>query len=104
MSNAMTWGETPTSDDKLWAMVAHLSSFVFPFLGSLALYLIFKDKGRFVKYHAVQSLVFQLVAWVIGGVTCGFGFVIMLAQLWLAYRAYQGEWNGYPLIEGVGKD
>lgn len=104
MANAMTWGETPTSDDKLWAMVAHLSVFVVPFLGALALYLVFKDTGRYVKYHAVQSLILQLVGWIIGGVTCGFGTVTLVLALWLAYRAYNGEWAGYPLIESVGKD
>ena len=104
MSHAMTWGDSPTSDDKMWGMVAHLSSFIFPFLGPLALYLIFKESGRFVKYHAVQSLVFQIAGWIIDSVTCGFGFILFFLPLWIGYRAFQGEWAGYPLLEGVGKD
>ena len=105
MSNhALTWGEAPTSDDKMWGMVAHLSALIVPVLGALALYLIYKDTGRYVKYHAAQSLTFQLVAYVIGSVTCGFGLVSLFLSVWLAYRAYKGEWAGYPLIESVGKD
>lgn len=104
MSHAMTWGESPTSDDKLWGMVAHLSVPIVPFFGALALYVVFKDTGRFVKYHAVQSLLLQLVGWILSGVTCGVGSVVFLLALWLAWRAYNGEWAGYPLLEGVGKD
>lgn len=103
MSNALTWGETPTSDDKLWGLVAHASVFVLPWFGAIIMFLLFKDKAPFVRYHAIQSLVFQIAATIIGGVTCGFGFILFLLPLWGAYKAYQGEWEGYPLIAGIGK-
>jgi hypothetical protein len=104
MSNALTWGDEPTSDDKLWGMLAHVSAFVVPWgLGALALYLVYKDKAPYVRYHAVQSLVVQVAIWVISGLTCGLGLILFLLPLLGAYKAYNGEWAGYPLIEGVGR-
>lgn len=104
MANALTWGETPTDDDKLWGMLGHLVAFVFPLGGPLVVWLIYRDKAIFVRYHALQSLIFQVIIAVIGSVTCGIGFLLLALQLWLAWRAYQGEWAGYPLIDGIGRN
>jgi len=99
----MTWGESPTSDDKLWGLVAHLSAFVgWMGLGALLMYLVFKDKP-YIRYHAVQSGVVQIAIWIIGTVTCGLGFILFLVPIWGAYKAYQGDWDGYPVISGVGR-
>jgi uncharacterized membrane protein len=104
MSHALTVGETPTSDDKLWAAIAHLTAYLFlPGVGALLAYLIFKDKAPFVKYHAVQSMVVQLAIYILSGITCGFGLILFLLPLYGAWKAYQGEWSGYPLLEGFGK-
>lgn len=103
MANALTWGETPTDDDKLWGLLVHASTFLLPFGAAILLYLIYKDKSAFIRYHAIQSLVFQVIVAIIGGATCGFGLFLALLQLWLAYRAYQGEWVGYPLVDGIGR-
>lgn len=60
-------------DERTWAMLAHLSVLVnlaTVMLGpvvSLIIYLVYKDRSRFVAYHALQSTVFQLVAWIVGG-------------------------------------
>lgn len=116
MSHAMTFGDPPSPDDKMWSMFAHLSSFVVPIFGSLVLYLIHKDKP-YIAYHAAQSLGFQIAIWVAGaiisviaGVTCGFGAILYFAlvpayfvPLWTAYVAYNGEWKGYPLIGNLGR-
>jgi uncharacterized protein len=58
-------------------MMAHLSvliNLVSGFLGPVAaliIYLVFKDRSRYVAYHAMQSFIFQLIAWVGGGVLAG---------------------------------
>jgi len=65
------------SDERTWAMLAHLSvllNLVTGMLGPVAaliIYLVFKDRSRYVAYHSLQSLIFQLIAWVGGGVLVG---------------------------------
>jgi len=70
------------SDERTWAMLAHLSvlaNLVTGFLGpvaALVIYLIYKDRSRYVAYHSMQSFVFQLVWWVGGGVLTGIAWAI----------------------------
>jgi uncharacterized protein len=64
-------------DERTWAMLAHLSilaNLVTGFLGLIAafvIYLIFKDRSRYVAYQSIQSVIFQLIAWVVGGTLAG---------------------------------
>ena len=116
MSHALTFGETPTSDDILWGVIGQLAAFFVPIIGSLVVYLIHKDKP-FVAYHAAQGLGLQITAWVaaaiisvIAGVTCGLGAILYVcviplyfAPLYGAWQAYNGEWTGYPLIGKLGR-
>ena len=68
---------TPTTEEKNWAMLAHLSVLVNLFtaiLGPVAaaiIYFAFRDRSRYISYHALQSLVLQLIVWVGGGVLVG---------------------------------
>lgn len=61
------------SDERTWAMLAHLSilaNLVTGFLGpvaALVIYLVYKDRSRYVAYQSFQSFVFQLTAWIGGG-------------------------------------
>ena len=32
-----------------------------------------------------------------------FGLLLLVMPIWMAKRAHDGEWVGYPLIEGLGK-
>jgi len=63
-----------TNDEQTWAMLAHLSIFanlVTGFLGpliALVIYLIYKDRSRYVAYQSMQALIFQLVFWVGAGI------------------------------------
>src|SRR4051794_32024673 len=65
------------ADARTWAMVAHLSvllNLVTGFLGvvaALVIYIIFKDRSRFVGYQAMQAFVFQLIFWAGGGLAIG---------------------------------
>lgn len=105
-----------SDDERTWAMVAHLGSFVAAWLalGFLAPLLVLLVKGTsspFVRQHAVESLNFQLNALVWAGI--GFllifvlvGLVVLpLVGLWyLAFviiasvAANRGEDYRYPLI------
>lgn len=61
------------SDERTWAMLAHLSILlnlitgILGPVGALVIYLIYQDRSRYVAYHALQSLIFQLIVWVGGG-------------------------------------
>lgn len=65
------------SDERTYAMLAHLSvlaNLITGFLGPVAaliIYLIYKDRSRYVAYHSMQSFVFQLIWWVGGGILAG---------------------------------
>jgi hypothetical protein len=61
------------SEERTWAMLAHLSVLVNLFTGvlgpvvALIIYLVFLPRSKYVAYHAMQSFLFQLVVW------CGIG-------------------------------
>ncbi len=98
-------------DEKMFALIAHLSPlFVCAFIAPVAVMLI-KGDSQFVKYHAIQALVYQAIgvvfAIVINAVTCGFGsplaLLIIVGSVWVGIQAYGGSWNGYPMIDGIGR-
>lgn len=65
------------SDERTWAMVSHLSvlaNLVTGFLGpvvALVIYLVYKDRSKYVAYQSMQAFVFQMVWWVGGGALIG---------------------------------
>jgi uncharacterized Tic20 family protein len=116
------WSTPPTTaDDRTWAMVSHLASFLAAWiaLGLLCpiLVLILKGSRPFVRQHAYESLNFQLNAltiaalfFVVGVLTLGIGFIVgipfVIAYLiWYAIlvvsasvKASNGEPYRYPAI------
>jgi uncharacterized Tic20 family protein len=69
------------STENNWAMVAHLSILLNLFTGFLGpvvafiIYLVYKDRSRYIAYQSLQSTVFQLLTWI------GLGLVIL--GMWL---------------------
>ena len=61
------------SDERTWAMLAHLSvllNLVTGFLGpvgALLIYLVYKDRSRYVAFQSMQSFIMQLILWIGGG-------------------------------------
>ncbi|MCC7362674.1 MAG: DUF4870 domain-containing protein [Anaerolineales bacterium] len=72
----------PLSDSQVrtWAMLAHLTvllNLVTGFLGVVAplvIYVLFKERSRYVAFQAMQSFVFQLIWWAGGG--------LLIAAVW----------------------
>jgi uncharacterized Tic20 family protein len=70
-------------DERTWGMLAHLSTLLNLATGfggpiaALVIYLIYKDRSRFVAYHALQAMVFQLIWWFGGGVLIGVMWAIV---------------------------
>ncbi|TFG71973.1 MAG: DUF4870 domain-containing protein [Anaerolineales bacterium] len=65
------------ADERTWAMLAQLSvllNLVTGFLGvgaALLIYLIYKERSKYVAYQAMQAFLFQLVFWAGGGLLIG---------------------------------
>jgi len=70
-------------DERTWGMVSHLSTLLNLFTGfggpiaALIIYLVYKDRSRFVAYHSLQALIFQLIWWFGGGVLIGLMWAIV---------------------------
>ena len=107
--------EMPAAEQRQWAMFAHLSGLINLFGGwavvvTLILYILNKDKGRYVREQSAEALNFQialLIGTVIGWLTVWFlvGFLIW-ALVWLGgailavvagMAANRGENYRYPL-------
>ncbi|WP_395640124.1 DUF4870 domain-containing protein [Pseudolysinimonas sp.] len=97
------------ADEKTWSVLVHIGGIFFGWVAPLVGYLLLKDRGPFVRHHAVAALNFQLtlaIAQVVGVVTSvvGVGLVILVAA-WalsvvfgiLAARATnEGAYYRYP--------
>jgi hypothetical protein len=65
------------SDERQFAMIAHLGvllNLLSGFLGvfvPLVIYMMYKDRSRYVGYQALQAFIFQLVWWVGGSILAG---------------------------------
>ena len=71
-----------TSDERTWAMLAHLSILLNLFTGvlgpvaALIIYLVYKDRSRYVAYQSLQSFLYQLIVLVGGGALVGITWTI----------------------------
>jgi uncharacterized Tic20 family protein len=65
------------NDERTWAMLSHLSALLNLVTGfggpiaALIIYMVYKDRSRYVAYQSLQSLIFQLICWVGGGILAG---------------------------------
>ncbi len=115
----------PNAEERNWALAAHLlgaagvlfSAATLSWLGPLVVYVMKRDQSRFVAFHALQSLFFQLAWMVILAVGWGItvmlmfvvvGFLLIIPMvivsfaplIWpiiAAVKASNGEWYEYPL-------
>jgi len=71
-----------------------------------------KKSRPFIKYHAVQSLIFNVVLYIlifiISAVTFGFGAIcaplLWLVVLWPAIDSYRGNYTEIPLLTNFMKN
>lgn len=98
------------SDEKMWSVLVHICGIFFEFIPALIGYLLFKDRGPFVRAHTASALNFQLtllVAFFVGAVLTiiGVGLLLILAAAVLnivfsiiaAVKAGNGEIYQYPM-------
>jgi hypothetical protein len=64
-------------DERTWGTLVHLTTLLNLVTGfggpiaALIIYLVYKDRSRYVAYHSLQSMIFQLIWWFGGGVLIG---------------------------------
>ena len=127
-----TYRATPATmsaqQERTWGAISHAGAVVamicsagfLGFLASIAVYVVHKDRGPFVRAHAANSINVQIsmFIWlvvatvlyvVLGIVTLGIGFVIFLPVFLVplvvagvlhvigAVKAYNGEWWNPPM-------
>ena len=90
-----------SADDKLWASISYL----LPIFAIIALRSKDKKERPFIRYHAVQAIVFSIVLLLlillITVVTFLFGSIsalIWFAMFWPAYDAYKGNFTKIPYV------
>ncbi len=96
----------PTSDEKTFAILAHILTFIAPLIAPLIIYLIKKDESKFVSYHAKESLNFQitmmiaaliLVMTVIGILLVWLvGLAVLVFVILATIKASEGKLYKYP--------
>jgi len=103
------------ADQRTWAIATHLSAFLaafvaLSFLGPLVMYLVFRDRGAYIRQHAAEALNFQLTMWIgllisfplmlvlVGFLTAGAIALMMLVfHILGAVAASEGQDFRYPL-------
>jgi uncharacterized Tic20 family protein len=118
-------------EEKTWSVLSHLSMFLNLFTGflgpvaALIIWLVYKDRSRKVAFHALESMWYQIVwfvilavGWTVTGlltmILIGFLLIPVMAVVsvvpfvhaaYAAYRVSRDEGYRYPiaayLIEGV---
>ncbi len=105
--------------ERTWGAIAHGAGLVamvfsagfFGFLGSLVVYLMYRDRGPFVRAHAANSLNVQITMfiWIVASfpliLLLGLGFLTLFAAPLVAavlhivgvIKAANGEWWNPPL-------
>ncbi len=77
------------SDERMWATLAHVGPILVGFLAPLIIWLVFRERSRFVDDQGKEALNFQIsltIAYVVGVITIPIlvGFLILLAAWVLA--------------------
>ncbi len=99
----------PTQEEKLWALLAHLSGLLVlvsgfgQFIAPFVIYLMYSGKSKFVAFHALQSLVWQFAILVVGLLICLVGVAVtiplgLIFAIIAGMRAYDGELYEYWVV------
>jgi len=92
-----------TDDDRLWAALAWLPiTPLWPIVAILLLFMEDKKDRRFIRYHAILSLVTGVVATILT-VFC-VGIFVFLAMFYFALKAYQGEEIRIPVLTELAEN
>jgi uncharacterized Tic20 family protein len=77
-------GEDPGLRDPVWAVLAHISNYVFPLLGPLVIYLVYKDSSPFNRHHAAEAFNLSVTLTIAAVVSIPLLFVLVGIPLLIA--------------------
>jgi len=90
-----------TDDDKLWALLSWIFS---PLVPIIVLLMEDKKARPFIKYNAMQALVFIVVSWAVSAILsavvigCFVWIALLIYQIYLAIQSYNGNWVEVPVL------
>lgn len=84
----------PTSDEQNFAMLAHILQLFGGFIAPLVIFIV-KRESRFVAFHALQALLWQVVYF--GGAMIGMVVWFVLIFVTIALHPHPGPSNGPPI-------
>jgi uncharacterized Tic20 family protein len=97
------------ADQRMWAMLAHLGGIILGFVAPLIIWLVYRERSRFVEEQAKESLNFQItiligwiVSWVLAFILIGFALMALLIIAVIVFciigglAANKGEAYRYP--------
>lgn len=106
----MSGAPVSQSDEKLWGMLTHVLMILTGFLGPLIVYVIYKDRSKWILDNAKESLNFGILTTIVmfvGGIltTVVVGFVVvfvwpilvLIFGIMAAVAANKGQFYKYPL-------
>ena len=98
------------ADQRMWATLAHIGGIVFSFIAPLVVWLIFRERGRFVEEQAKEALNFQItiaIAYLVSGILMVVligafllplvGLLSLVLGIIAAIAANKGEAYRYPM-------
>jgi len=98
------------SDQRLWATLAHIGPIILSFIAPLVIWLVYRERGRYVEDQAKEALNFQItlaIAYIvslflmiilIGFVTFAIAWIgSLVLMIMAAIAANKGEAYRYPL-------
>lgn len=84
----------PTEDERNFAMLAHLLQFFAGFIPPLVIFLVKRKSSRFVAFHALQALLWQIAYFVI----IMLGMIAIFASVFgmILHQQHAGGTNNAP--------
>ncbi|GAB2806700.1 hypothetical protein GCM10022221_00080 [Actinocorallia aurea] len=107
------WGQPPVSasEERTWALLGHLGQFLIGLFAPLIVYLVYKDRGPFARWHAAQginlgitAIAYAIILIPVSFVTFGLGALLyfplgileVVFVVIAAVKASQGDWYRFP--------
>lgn len=102
------------TEEKTMALLAHLLGFFSSILAPLLIYLLQKDKSKFVAFHSMQAILFEVFFWaiyivlfttIVGILLIPFAAIAHLIFGIIAIvRSAQGDWYEIPVIGKLARN
>lgn len=94
-----------SQEDKTMALLAYILAIPTGIIVPLVLFILKKDQSKFVAYHSLQALLFEIAVCIIAIVSFPtaigppiIGLLNAVALIIAALAANKGEWYSFPVV------